>query len=165
MKILLISLGLLLFSSAQAYNPKYEKKLKKELSSVFENYDHSKCELIRAIVDSTSNITSEIYSINGNAENKLGYFAVSQGNGRFETFDFLVIYDLNKQIQKVKILLYCSTYGYEIGSKRWLQQFKEHDVHHHFKYNDDIQGISGATVSGRGLTEGINRLNVLMEGL
>ncbi|MBI9063443.1 MAG: FMN-binding protein [Marinilabiliaceae bacterium] len=162
MRILLICLGVFLLSSAKAYNLKYEKKLKKELSSVFETYEHNKCELIQTVINSTINITSEIYSINDQTGNQLGYFAVSQGEGRFETFDFLVVYDLNKRIQKVKILLYSSTYGYEIGSKRWLHQFKDHEVNHHFKYNDDIQAISGATVSGRGLTEGINRLNVIM---
>lgn len=163
MRILLICLGVLLLSGAKAYNPKYEKKLKKELSSVFETYEHNQCVLIQTVVDSTINITSEIYSINDHSGNQLGYFAVSQGEGRFETFDFLVVYDLNKRIQRVKILLYCSTYGYEIGSKRWLRQFKDHEINHQFKYSDDIQAISGATLSGRSLTNGINRLNVILQ--
>jgi len=164
-RIILICLGVLVLQGVNAYNAKFEKKIKKELSDVFETYQFKDCVLIQTVVDSTTNITSEIYSINNDAETQLGYFAVSQGEGRFETFDFLVIYDLNKQIQKVKILLYCSTYGYEIGSKRWLRQFKDHEINHQFKYNDDIQAISGATVSGRGLTKSVNRLNKIIEKL
>jgi len=164
-KLLYISLGILFLHTAKAYNPKFEKKIKKELTAVFETHQFTNCKLIQTVIDSTTNTTSEIYSINDGVETHLGYFAISQGEGRFETFDFLVIYNHKKQIQKVKILLYCSTYGYEIGSKRWLRQFEDHKVNHHFKYTDDIQAISGATVSARGLTEAINRLNIIIQDI
>ena len=85
------------------FNRKLEKKFKKELSGVFETYEFSECERIQTIMDSTINITSEVYST------------------------------------------------------------KDHEVDHQFKYSDDIQAISGATVRGRGLTQGINRLNVIMD--
>lgn len=163
-KVIIVAIGLIIGNHCLAYNPKLEKKIKKELNSVFSDCDLRKCELVLTPSNPEHHET-EIYQINDEIENVIGYFAVTQGDGRFEKFDFLVIYNHLKQIQKVKVLLYRSTYGYEIGSRRWLEQFSNQNVEHEFKLNVDIQAISGATVSAKGITNEINRLNEIIKDI
>ena len=161
LRILIIFGLILLGETTFAYNSILEKKIKKELNDVFDGCELTNCSLLETHTDS-GQITTEIFLIKDDTAEPLGYFAISQGEGRFEHFDFMVIYNRLKQIQKVKILLYKSAYGYEIGSKHWLKQFNDKDVQSNFKYNEDIQAISGATVSARGLIKGVNRINRIL---
>jgi len=165
MQRIIILFGLVLIGvTSFAYNPKLEKKIKKELNEVFDGCELANCSLVETYTDSIQ-ITTEIFMIKDDAAEQLGYFAISQGEGRFEHFDFMIIYNRQKQIQKVKVLLYKSTYGYEIGNKRWLKQFNDKDVQSSLKYHEDIQAISGATVSVRGLIKGVNRVNRILADL
>ena len=67
----------------------------------------------------------------------------------------MVVYDPLLHIQKVQVLIYREDYGYEIKSKRWLQQFTKRKV-------DSVQAISGATISVSSLKNAVDRLNEKM---
>jgi hypothetical protein len=83
-----------------------------------------------------------------------GYAYLTHGMGRYEAFDFVVLYSTDLQIQKVDILVYRSDHGYEIMNKRWLAQFNG-KTGCNLVYGKDIDAISGATLSGTSLTETI----------
>ena len=75
----------------------------------------------------------------------------------YEDFYYAIFFNLNMTIKFVKVLEYDSEYGYEICGKRWLRQFEGHkgcDL----KYEQDIDGISGATVSAQSIISDIANL-------
>ena len=69
----------------------------------------------------------------------------------------MVILNKDLSIKKVDILVYGS-YGGEICSKVFLKQFHGKTSQSKIKIGDDIQGISGATISCRAAVNGIKTL-------
>ena len=78
---------------------------------------------------------------------------IGKSPSRFEDFDFMVLFDKDKTIKLVKILVYRENYGGEIGGKRWLRQFIGWE-----EPKPLIDGISGATISVHSLKTSINTL-------
>jgi hypothetical protein len=72
----------------------------------------------------------------------------------YETFDYIIVYDLNLSILKIDIADYPGAYGYEICRSKWLKQFNGQTDG--FKLNENIDGISGATVSASYLVDDVN---------
>ena len=80
----------------------------------------------------------------------------TQTDDSYESFDYIVIYDVDMTILKVDIANYGGEYGYEICRSKWLKQFKGKTKD--FVLEENIDGISGATVSATHLIEDINKL-------
>ena len=71
-------------------------------------------------------------------------------------FDYLIILDLDLKIIDSKVLVYRENWGGEIGSKRWLKQFKYKGKDDRLKYMHDISAISGATISVKSMIKTVN---------
>jgi hypothetical protein len=72
----------------------------------------------------------------------------------YETFDYIVIYDTDMRIKRVDIANYSGDYGYQICNHRWLKQFIGETFG--FKLGENVDGISGATVSAQFLIDDLN---------
>jgi len=81
---------------------------------------------------------------------------VATAPSKTDSFEYLLLFDLNYKIKKVKVLIYRENYGGEISSKRWLSQFLKSDQNDSFVYGDNISAISGATISVKSITSSIN---------
>lgn len=93
-----------------------------------------------------------VYKVLSNG--KLASYAyLSKGFGKMNEFDYMIVFNKDLSILKVKILVYREEQGGEIGSSRWLKQFKGKSDPKNIKFGHDIQNISGATLSARSLTE------------
>jgi hypothetical protein len=132
---------------------------KKFTAAIFNAYGTADYSLIN-VRDSTVLIpTGETACLNHtyrvyHADTLLGYARFESGMGRYEPFDFVVLYDPNRIIRQVEILVYRSDHGFEIMNKRWLAQFQgTHGCG--LIYGKDIDAISGATLSAASLTETI----------
>lgn len=91
--------------------------------------------------------------------NKLeGYMYLDKAPSKFDKFDFMVIFSPELTIIEVKILVYREDQGAEIMSSSFLKQFRGKDRFSKFSLGDDIQGISGATISCRSSTNGVKNL-------
>ena len=88
----------------------------------------------------------------------LGYMVFGDAPSRYDRFDFMIIYDRDFNILATNILVYRENYGGEISSKRWLGQFEGKNYKDKFKLDDDIVGISGATMSCRVASEKFKRI-------
>ncbi len=137
------------------------KKIDKEIKSTFNITSFSK-EMI--IIDDKVNTgllvpfnDNNFYKIFTN-QNFIGYFYYGKAPSKTDDFDFLVIFDKDLIIKKIKILAYREDYGMEIGSKRWLKQFNDLTTGDHVKYQKDIKAISGATISAKSMTKAVNDL-------
>lgn len=91
-------------------------------------------------------------------DNLLGYYYFGQAYGKADYFDFIVIFDKDLIVSKVKILVYREDHGGEVSSKRWLKQFTGKTKENNLKYQKDIAAISGATISAKSMTNEVNKL-------
>lgn len=139
----------------------FVKKIDKEILNVFEISTYSKeivdiKEDIRPSLPMTFN-NDNFYKI-FSKEELIGYFYFGKAFGKADDFDFVVIFDEDLIIKKIKVLAYREDYGGEIGSKRWLKQFIGFGKEDSVLYSKDIKGISGATISAKSMTIAINDL-------
>jgi Na+-translocating ferredoxin:NAD+ oxidoreductase RnfG subunit len=142
----------LLINSSFAFT-QINKKADKEIKKVFsiDNY-----QLERAINQNFEDFLSKrLLSIISNNQ-KIGYAYLGTAPSQTKYFDYIVIFDDNLTIQSIKILVYREDYGGEIGSKRWLSQFKGKGLIERFKYRKNIAAISGATISVNSITDAVN---------
>ena len=93
-----------------------------------------------------------------NSARPLGWACIAQAKGRQDYFDFLVLYDENKEVVHLEILQYRSSHGYQIDSKRWLSNFIGSSSRDTIKKGQQINGITGATMSVDGLIRKINEI-------
>lgn len=154
-RFLTFVLLLVLSGNLLAKTPEVSKKFEKELSKHYDSETVAKKEIKE--ISNDNDLFFTVYD----GEDKVGFVALTSGKGRFDNFDFMIIYNTNFEIELIKVLVYRSDYGSEITAKRWLSQFysKQKDS---LKYGSDIQAISGATVSASSLTESVNRVNKII---
>ncbi|MCB0371973.1 MAG: FMN-binding protein [Muricauda sp.] len=88
----------------------------------------------------------------------LGYVFVDQAPSKTAKFDYLVVFDGNLKVINTKVLVYREEYGGEIGSKRWLKQFIGKSGSDRVKAGENIDVISGATISVNSMTLAMDKL-------
>ena len=159
MKSLIYLLALFCLTSFAEIPKQYEKKIHKEVISVFEIESFEK-ELVEVSAETKALLSKEFdcnsfYKIR-NGEDELGYFYFGKAPSKAYEFDFVILFDTNFIIKKVKILTYREDYGGEISSKRWLKQFGGLTGEREVTYGEDIKGISGATISAVSMTNAVN---------
>ena len=86
-----------------------------------------------------------------------GWFIVDQVIGKHEMIDVAVAIDHQGKIIDLKIMKYIESYGSEVKHPKWLAQFHGRDSAEHLKLDQHIDNISGATLSARHITDGVNR--------
>ena len=81
--------------------------------------------------------------------------------GKHEMITYAVGINNKGQIQGVEILEYNESYGEQIREKKWLEQFKGRGAIEQLRFNQEIKNITGATLSSKHVTNGVQRLMVL----
>lgn len=88
-----------------------------------------------------------------------GWFIVDQVIGKHENIDIAVAISPAGKVMGIEILTYRETYGDQVMHPKWRAQFHGKDSSEYLKLDKQIRNISGATLSCRHVTDGINRLN------
>ncbi|MBA7544485.1 hypothetical protein ES705_36841 [subsurface metagenome] len=83
--------------------------------------------------------------------------------GKSQPITFLVILSADGTIKKTAIIRYREPYGGAVASQRWLNQFTGLSSSDKFSVNQEIDAISGATISVGSVTVGIYKLTLLWE--
>lgn len=86
------------------------------------------------------------------------WFILDQVIGKHEFIDLAVGIDRTGAVRGIEVLQYRESYGHEIINPKWLAQFRGKDNSKRLRLLEDIKNISGATLSCRHVTDGINRL-------
>lgn len=156
--IFLVS-SLLLFGFGLPKN--IQKKVTKEIVKTFEVETFS-LDAINVSEELNAHLPAKITSNNlykiSNNDMVLGYAFVDQARSKTAKFDYLVVFDKDVKIIHSKVLIYREEYGGEIGSKRWLKQFLGKTGSDSVDYNSNIDGIAGATISVRSMTNAVDDL-------
>lgn len=152
---------LIFITSSFTVSDKIELLIEKEIKNVFSIEMYTKQTI------SVSNEINDILPIRMNDFNffkikdkdkLLGYYYFGKAYGKVDYFDFIVIFDKELIISKVKVLVYREERGGEVGSKRWLNQFNGKTTNENLTYQKDIAAISGATISAKSMTNEMNKL-------
>lgn len=97
-------------------------------------------------------------------EQVIGYLLSTQAKGRFDFFDYSVIFSENLEILSMMILVYWSNHGVGVCNKNWLKQFKGYSGGK-LQLGKNIDSISGATLSASSLVKDVERCYQLMVAL
>lgn len=87
------------------------------------------------------------------------WFFVDQVIGKHENIELAVSMSKNGNVKGIEVLTYRESYGDEIMHPKWRAQFHGKNSSEFLKLDKQIKNISGATLSCRHVTDGINRLN------
>ena len=91
-------------------------------------------------------------------ERSLGWLLVDQVIGKSELITYAVAIDSRGALISVEVLEYRESHGGEIRLAGWRKQFVGKTAADAVELNKDIRNISGATLSCRHVTEGVQRL-------
>lgn len=87
-----------------------------------------------------------------------GWFIVDEVIGKHENIDIAVGLTKDGKVKGVEILTYRETYGSQVRQPKWLSQFFGRNYKEVLRLDKQIKNISGATLSCRHVTDGVNRL-------
>jgi Na+-translocating ferredoxin:NAD+ oxidoreductase RnfG subunit len=104
---------------------------------------------------------------------KLYYWSISQRDttiayafldnviGKSMPITFMVILNIDGNIINANVIKYREAYGSEVGNKGWLQQFINFNNNSDYSNGKDIDGISGATISVKSMSKGMQKITTL----
>ena len=110
------------------------------------------------MIEDASDIRVRNLKINAWRSEDGGWFLVDQVIGKHENIDLAVAISNQGKVMGLEVLTYRETYGDQIMHPKWRAQFHGRDNSEHLKLDKQIKNISGATLSCRHVTDGINRL-------
>ncbi len=86
------------------------------------------------------------------------WFIVDQVIGKHENIDIAVGLTKAGKVKGIEVLTYRESYGHQVRNPNWRLQFHGRGHERVLKLDKEIKNISGATLSCRHITDGINRL-------
>ena len=92
-----------------------------------------------------------------------GYAILDNTYGKSLPITFLVMFSPDGKILRADIIRYREPYGGAITSRRWLDQFIDKSVKDDFRVDQNIDSISGATISVNSVTKAIYKLTYIIE--
>jgi Na+-translocating ferredoxin:NAD+ oxidoreductase RnfG subunit len=87
-----------------------------------------------------------------------GWFIVDEVVGKHEFIPFALGLDVSGAVKAVEILEYREAYGGQIREPGWRKQFIGRRFGTKLRLNKNIRNVSGATLSCKHVTDGVNRL-------
>ncbi len=87
-----------------------------------------------------------------------GYFFVDAVVGKHDLIDYAVALTAEGKVRQIEILQYREAYGGEVRNSHWRAQFVGRHHGDPIQIGQDIQSISGATLSCQHLTDAVRRL-------
>lgn len=82
-----------------------------------------------------------------------------------EYFEYCILFDARGVVNEVFVYNYQATHGYEITAKSWLKQFIGFDAEEQLEVNNQVDAISGATISVYALTNDVDLKTQLIKQL
>ncbi|MDA1354106.1 MAG: FMN-binding protein [bacterium] len=88
----------------------------------------------------------------------VGWYIVDNVIGKHEFITYAVGLNTNGEVIGLDILAYRENYGQEVAEPKWTSQFLGKTKSNTLKLGQDIDIISGATLSSRNITNGVRKL-------
>lgn len=92
-----------------------------------------------------------------------GFLFSTRAKGRYDYFNYSIIYAEDLTVLEVLVTVYRSTHGAAICQKKWLSQFKDYRGDP-IALGSDIDAVSGGTLSATSIVSDIQRCHLFMSG-
>ena len=159
-----IILSIVLLIGLPAPSPSLYSITKKRADKVLRKYwEDEEYNLTRVMLSGTDQ--PELYSVQQGNSKPYAFVLFAEAMGKVDTFTYLIIFKPDGIIEKVSVLLYRENYGGEIASKRFLKQFAGKSGGLNMVYSQDIDGISGATISVQAITRSVRENSITFSNL
>ncbi|MFH0756709.1 MAG: FMN-binding protein [Bacteroidota bacterium] len=96
-----------------------------------------------------------------NGEHPAGYILSTSAKGRYDYFDYCIVYSNELEIKGIVVIVYRSTHGAAISQRKWLSQFTGYKGGT-LQVGANIDALSGATISAHSITTDIQRCQQLI---
>lgn len=93
----------------------------------------------------------------------IGYAVFDEERGEHEPIDFATFFDARGSVVRTEVVAYREAYGSEIRRDAFRQQFLGKSASSGFKVGQDIDAISGATLSSESMSRAVQRAAVLVD--
>lgn len=90
----------------------------------------------------------------------LGWVFLDDVIGKHEFITYVLAVTPTGKVHGLEVVSYRETHGDEVREDSWRNQFTDKSLTDSLRLGDDIDNISGATLSCRNLTDGVRRLLV-----
>lgn len=153
------------FTNAQEYRTPNKKELKAIKSFLYEDPITKPVKISYELAASQSfyGPNDYVYSV-FSSDKLMGYILTTSAKGRYDDFDYCVVYSGDLVVKGVAVTVYRSTHGAAICQRKWLSQFIGYNGDT-LKVGSEIDGISGATISANSITRDIQRSQKMMVNL
>jgi Na+-translocating ferredoxin:NAD+ oxidoreductase RnfG subunit len=95
----------------------------------------------------------------GHKENRATYYVVhDRVRGKWGPIDYMLSLDPAGQVADVIVLQYEEKRGRPVAKRRFLKQFIGKGEKDLIRLRKDIRGVTGASISSRGMTDGIRKM-------
>lgn len=91
------------------------------------------------------------------------YFIVDDVVGKHEKIRYAMVLEPSGAVKEIEIMTYRESYGSEIRRPEWRSQFYGKTSKDQLRLGNDIQGISGATLSSKHIAQGVKRVLALYD--
>jgi Na+-translocating ferredoxin:NAD+ oxidoreductase RnfG subunit len=98
-------------------------------------------------------------------DKSIGTVVIDAVIGKFDLIDYAVGLDSSGKLRSVEILAYRESHGYEVRLPAWRKQFVGKDKRDKLRVSEDINNISGATLSATHVTDGVRRIVFAVDAL
>lgn len=154
------------FSQRSSWTPVLKIKVDKAIASSYAAENLSLDEYSVSLSSNKEDLQLENHLFNVYEGDLLkGYIYVNQAPSMKNVFDYFVAFDTNFKVIKTKVLIYREQHGRQIGTPRWLNQFKGLDLTARPTLGKEIDGISGATISATSMTKAVHNLLLALSSL
>lgn len=164
--------GMALVAAAPAFAVQYfsvdaAQKLMFPEASAFESHPVRLGEAQKQFVEKTAGVRMRfpeqpIWKVMADGK-FVGWFVLDEVYGKHEYITYAVALDATGAVRGVEILEYRETHGREVINPKWRAQFVGKRQGAVLKLDDDIQNISGATLSCKHISEGVRRVLAIHE--
>lgn len=158
--LLFILLSLQLFSDSISLPMKDLKKIFKTENIKLEKLEQNKVPDLKGAFYKIKKGKENYYLFSGRVDTYRGNGQNQNQNGEF--FEYFILYDQQKNIQKVKITNYSAAHGEMICSKAWLDKFIGYNPSKPLEIGRQVDAISGATLSVNKITFDIKQKSYIL---
>jgi hypothetical protein len=155
---------LLVSGSTQLFGTGEDAGSKKLLKLLSKELDAGRSELSLQKVENhcfDANVVEDVSAVYQDGK-EIGFVISAIGKGRHDRFNYLIFFNEDREVELVRVVSYYSDHGGEITSKRWLAQFVGYGGGD-LDYGDEVQAISGATLSAGSIANGIHDITIHLQ--
>ena len=106
-----------------------------------------------------------VWIIDNHVDSNRYYAILDNVIGKTMPISFLCIFNEDGSVYNVSVIKYREQYGGQIKSERWLKKFENYTDTSNYIIGENINSISGATISVHSISKGIHKLSIIINNI